>query len=164
MNKNEGIVSCSKSNKTNTDAAANPLLEKAVKLPRNCVGAWISAVFSDYYIYNAVWFFVNLWKSSARFSKQKCKRSLGSTLSNLKALCGVFQHIGFYPNLKKNIPTISSPVSKNFTDSHHKTIFTNDEMAITVFSTCNSVKNAVFCSFPWRLEWLVNHESLLSSK
>lgn len=53
MNKNEGIVSCSKSDKTNTDAAANPLLEKAVKLPRNCVGAWIRAVFSDYYIYNA---------------------------------------------------------------------------------------------------------------
>lgn len=60
MNKNEGIVSCSKSDKTNTDAAANPLLEKAVKLPRNCVGARISAVFSDYYIYNAVRFFVNL--------------------------------------------------------------------------------------------------------
>lgn len=161
MNKNEGIVSCSKSDKTllcsNTDAAANPLSEKAAELPRNCVGAWIRAVFSDYYIYNAQFDFQN---KNVNVPQDPLSQTS-------KLFVAFFNILDFIQTFKKKYSynvTISSPVSKNFTDSHHKTIFTNDEMAITVFSTCNSVKNAVFCSFPWGLEWLVNHESLLSSK
>lgn len=123
-----------------------------------------NSVFRLLHLQCTVWFLVNQWKSSARFSKQKCKRSLGSTLSNLKTLCCIgFQHIKLLKKYSYSV-TVSSPVSKNFTDSHHKTIFTNEEIAITVFSTCNSVKNAVFCFFPWGLEGLVTHESLLSSK